>query len=217
MSEQPNDPAAHETSESVAQEPPSRRGERTRARILESAEEVFGERGFHEASIVEITSRAGVALGTFYVHFPSKKTIFDELIRTRGRELRDTLHASLQPGRSRRQIEEDGFRRYFEWIAKHPKLYRVARQAEFVDPALMREFYELFAGTYAQALAKAMGEGQISQTDPDVLAWAVMGAADFVAMRFSVWEEGKPLDPALLEQFVRLALRALGGRAGDDA
>ena len=58
-----------------------RLGGRTRGRLLEAAEHVFGELGFYDASIVKITEEAGVAQGTFYLYFASKKDIFDELVR----------------------------------------------------------------------------------------------------------------------------------------
>jgi AcrR family transcriptional regulator len=44
--------------------PVTARGEATRRKILDAAEEVFGEMGYYEASISEITRRAGVAQGT---------------------------------------------------------------------------------------------------------------------------------------------------------
>jgi AcrR family transcriptional regulator len=43
------------------------RGNRTRTRILEAAEQVFAKHGYHDASIVKITEAAGVAQGTFYL------------------------------------------------------------------------------------------------------------------------------------------------------
>ena len=49
--------------------PKTARGRRTRQNILDAAEKEFGERGFHEAAINRITESAGVAMGTFYVHF----------------------------------------------------------------------------------------------------------------------------------------------------
>jgi len=40
----------------------------------------FTENGFAETSIGAITAEAGVAHGTFYVHFPSKEVLLDELL-----------------------------------------------------------------------------------------------------------------------------------------
>ena len=49
--------------------PPTARGQKTRAKLLEAAEHVFGKVGYEAASIAGITQRAKVALGTFYVYF----------------------------------------------------------------------------------------------------------------------------------------------------
>lgn len=43
--------------------------------ILEAAEAVFTEKGYHEASIDEIAVRVGVAKGTLYQHFASKEEL----------------------------------------------------------------------------------------------------------------------------------------------
>ena len=56
--------------------PLTKRGEATRRRLLEAAELVFADQGYHEASIVKITERAGIGLGTFYLYFDSKQSIF---------------------------------------------------------------------------------------------------------------------------------------------
>nr|BBH94900.1 hypothetical protein KTA_30990 [Thermogemmatispora argillosa] len=45
--------------------------------ILNVAEEVFEERGYHETTMDEIAARCGIAKGTLYQHFPGGK---DELI-----------------------------------------------------------------------------------------------------------------------------------------
>src|ERR1044071_2802819 len=61
--------------------PRTERGRRTVRKLLEAAAQEFGQRGFHEAAITGITSRAGVALGTFYTYFESKEELFRALVR----------------------------------------------------------------------------------------------------------------------------------------
>ncbi|HEY3991335.1 MAG TPA: TetR/AcrR family transcriptional regulator [Ktedonobacteraceae bacterium] len=60
--------------------PEKRRGDRRRARtradILAAARQVFAQRGYHDASIAEITEQADVAVGTFYLYFRNKDEAF---------------------------------------------------------------------------------------------------------------------------------------------
>jgi AcrR family transcriptional regulator len=48
----------------------------TRRRLLDAAEQVFAERGFHGASIEEIAGRAGFSSGAFYSNFDDKQELF---------------------------------------------------------------------------------------------------------------------------------------------
>lgn len=49
------------------------KGLETREKLLRAAEEVFGQKGYYETSIVNISQEANVAQGTFYNYFPSKR------------------------------------------------------------------------------------------------------------------------------------------------
>ena len=45
------------------------------ALILQAAEEVLSEKGYHDTSMDEIAARVGIAKGTVYLHFPSKEDL----------------------------------------------------------------------------------------------------------------------------------------------
>src|ERR1043165_6804874 len=68
--------------------PRTARGEKTLRKILDAALLEFGQQGFHESSIVGITRRAKVALGTFYAYFDSKEAVFAALVRDMSRQVR---------------------------------------------------------------------------------------------------------------------------------
>jgi len=53
---------------------------KTRKALIDAALGCFEQTGFRETSIGAITSAAGVAHGTFYVHFASKDALLDELL-----------------------------------------------------------------------------------------------------------------------------------------
>lgn len=64
---------------------------RSRERILAAALEVFSEKGYHDATISQITARAGVSRGLLTYYFPGKHDLVAELL---GRYL-DQLAAVL--------------------------------------------------------------------------------------------------------------------------
>lgn len=59
--------------------PRSRKGVRTRARLVDAAKLVFEDAGFLEARISDIAERAGLSHGSFYHYFESKEEIFLEV------------------------------------------------------------------------------------------------------------------------------------------
>ena len=186
------------------------RGAATRQRLLEAAESVFAELGYHEASIVKITEAAGVAQGTFYLYFSSKKEIFDELVRDLNVRVRHAMAAGAANGATRVEAEVLGFQAFFRFTAEHTALYRIIRQAEFVSPEMLRYHYDKIAEGYVAALAQAMERGEAETVDPEVLAYALMGIGEHIGMRWILWGERKEL-PADVARAVETLIRRLLG------
>lgn len=190
--------------------PRSKRSERTRLQLMEAAERVFGERGYHEASIVDITGAAGIAPGTFYVHFESKIELFRQLIQARRAELQNVAREAAYRHEGGRELVHAGFKAWFDWVAKHAAIIRVGREAEFVDPSLVEDLYRVHAREQAEGLERSLAAGRLQPIDPEVVAWCLVGMAEVTAMRWIVWEGGKPIPPERLDAFVDTALRAMG-------
>ena len=168
------------------------KAKRTKQRLLRAAERVFGGSGFDRASIAEITSQAGVSQGTFYCYFVDKKAVFVALIDELGSALRAALRAATRGLHDRIAIERAGFREFFRFVAEHRDLYRIVRQAEFVDESAYRAYYVRLAAGYTRGLGRAMDAGQIRRADPEQLAWALMGIGDFLGMRWVLWDDEAP-------------------------
>jgi AcrR family transcriptional regulator len=189
--------------------PLSRRGLDTRRRLLDAAERVFGELGYHDASIVKVAESAGVATGTFYLYFDSKKSIFDELVRDLNRRVRHAMKEASAQGSTRLEQELLGFDAYFRFTSEHPALYRIIRQAEFVSPEMLRYHYERLSEGYVEALAEAAERGEITTLDPEVTAYALMGLGELVGMRWILWGEGTPLPEHVVTELERIIRRLL--------
>ena len=195
--------------------PLSKRGERTRRRLLEAAEAVFAELGYHDASIVKITEAAGVGQGTFYLYFAGKRDVFDELVVDLNHRVRHAMTEAASEGATRADKERLGFAAFFRFTAEHPALYRIIRQAEFVSPETLQLHYERLTSGYVAGLRQAMEAGEIEKTDPELLAWALMGIGELVGMRWILWADRAELPPEVLDELGRIIARTLG--SGDGA
>ena len=172
--------------------PRTARGERTLRKILDAARDEFGERGFGETSIVGITQRASVALGTFYTYFDSKEAVFGAVVRDMSAQVRDHVAPAFKDATD----ALDGERRALEWFLnfarEHRDVYRIIDEAEFVEPAAYHEHYETTAKRIAARFKAGRDKGEIAQDlsdrDLDIIAWATMGANVFLGLRYSVWD-----------------------------
>jgi AcrR family transcriptional regulator len=195
--------------------PLSARGARTRRKLLEAAEQIFAELGYHDASIVKLTEAAGVGQGTFYLYFASKKEIFEELVLDLNHRVRHAMTEAAAVGRTRQEKEQLGFAAFFRFTAEHPALYRIIRQAEFVSPESLQRHYERLTSGYVSGLRQAMDAGEIEDGDPEVLAWALMGIGELIGMRWVLWAGEDALPPEVSAELARIITRTLGARDGN--
>ena len=172
----------------------------TRRRLLEAAESVFAEFGYHDASIVKITEAAGVGQGTFYLYFAWKKEIFDELVLDLNHRVRQAMTeaaAGRVDARGERASRLHGVlpvhrRASCAVPGDPPGGVRLARDP---PPPLRAADRRLRRG-----LRQAMARGEIAQGDPEVLAWALMGIGELVGMRWILWAERDELSPEVFDE-----------------
>lgn len=184
------------------------RGEATRQKLLTAAEEIFGTKGFHRASIVEITLKAGVAQGTFYLYFQSKDKIFEELVRELNHSLRCEISHAVSEVKSRQEAEEIGFGVFFAFIKEHRNLYRIVQEIQFVNEDLYKWYYTQFAEGYIEGLEKAMAAGEFRYLDPETVAYAFIGVAEFLGMRWVLWEK-EDVPPKTLNTALKLIMEGV--------
>jgi AcrR family transcriptional regulator len=176
--------------------PKTKRGERTRQKILDAAEREIGRKGFAEASISTITAEAVVGQGTFYLYFRSKEDVLRELVLRMGRRLRRHLTLAIAGAPTRLEAERRGLRAFLEFVRANPDLYRVVAESQFVDQTVFRRYYQEFAAGYRRGLLAAERKGEVVKGDAEVRAWALMGISDMVGRRFALWDDKASLKRA---------------------
>jgi AcrR family transcriptional regulator len=188
------------------------KGARTRHRLLEAAEQVFADLGYHDASIVKITEAAEVSQGTFYLYFSGKQEIFDVLVEDLNTRVRHAMSEASAKGSTRMETERLGFEAFFRFTAEHPALYRVIRQAEFVSPRMLKLHYERLAEGYVAGLRHASEQGEIAIGDPVVTAWALMAVGEMIGMRWILWGDTTEVPPDVFRETMAFVARALGAQ-----
>lgn len=197
-----------ENSSSKSFQAKTSRGEATRQKLLAAAEEIFGTKGYFRTSVVDITLKAGVAQGTFYVYFPGKKDIFEELVKELSHNLRREISQAVTDVKNRMEAEERGLAAFFDFIKEHRNLYRIVQEAQFVDEELYKWYYRRFAQGYIKGLEGAMTSGEFRDLDPETVAYALIGMAEFLGRRWVLWEE-REMPQEVLEAALTLVMQGL--------
>jgi len=146
------------------------------SQILTAASKVFAEKGYGEATMDEIAEVAGVAKGTLYSYFPSKRDVYvAELSRGAAELLELTRKVVDSPGDLRSKVQMF-IRTRIEYLDSHLEFFKIY-QAEFgkmTHPAWVSErFREAYAQQLQlleQMLEEAIQRGEIRAVPPDVVA-----------------------------------------------
>jgi AcrR family transcriptional regulator len=174
--------------------PRTERGRKTLRLLLDAAAAEFGEKGFHDSSVVSITQRAGVALGSFYTYFDSKDALFRALVRDMSAQVRKTVGPVMAAESDRLDGERKGLAEFLSFVRQHKELYRIIDEAEFVDPESYRAHYENTVTGYVASLKDAAKKGQVRHDVEEVHAWAIVGMNVFLGLRFGVMSEDRDVE-----------------------
>lgn len=174
--------------------PRTERGRRTMRAILDAAAIEFGDNGFHQASISDITRRAGVALGSFYTYFDSKDAVFRALVRDMSDRVRDHVAPAILSAPDQVSAEQAGLREFLTFVRQHKEIYRIIDESEFVDSESFRLHYATTADRITRRLQTAAERGEAVRDVSEVHGWAIMGMNVFLGLRYGVWSEDETPD-----------------------
>jgi TetR/AcrR family fatty acid metabolism transcriptional regulator len=184
--------------------------ELTRERILEAAEKLFAEKGFHETAMDEIVRASKVSKGGVYFHFPSKEELFFALLD----KLADALQREVQREITRWRGAVAKIQGALEVVLRTLTSQRhlaqiILRQGHGLGPSFERkrlEIYSRFARLIKENLDEALAEGSIPPINTEITAYAWLGAINELVLRWIYTGQPDPLTqtlPALQELFLR--------------
>ncbi len=173
------------------------RGEKSeliRDSLFRAAAEVVGEVGYADASISLITSKAGVAQGTFYNYFESRQDILDQLLPVLGKQMRQHVGEKARAGHNFVEREELGFRAFFSFLTETPHFFRILNEAESLAPNAHHAHIEAVARGYTNFLRRAHADGEFPGFEPnelEVVVFMLMAARSYLPLRYEHGEVGQ--------------------------
>jgi len=150
------------------------------AGLLEAARKVFGQKGFHDATVDEIAAAAGVAKGTVYLYYRSKQEVYWAALEHGITELHDQLQTCL----AEEKLLENRIRafiaikiRYFEMNRDFFRIYFSELGSGFSHPAQMPPRFEEMYLQQARLLEAVLQQGvrskAVRKTRTDMAAVAI--------------------------------------------
>ena len=157
----------------------TKRGSKTRAKILEAAFELFHEKGVHRTSPGDIIERSGTGKGQFYHYFGSKEGLVHAVLQQLIEQLRnDDMCAICADIKSLTDLEN-----WFEQYIGMVKSFNMERACPIgqiaseigTDQELLRQdvnlIFELVSQKISQLFLVMQAKGELNQNaDPAALA-----------------------------------------------
>lgn len=167
--------------ENVEPTPRSTKGERTRAKLLAAAKQIFEENGFLNARISDIAQRADLSHGSFYHYFESKEQIFREVAaavdEALGAPLGEVVLAPSSSGVAPRDRLHEAIRLNFEAYRAEARIMglieQVSRYDDQIDALMLarhRQYSKQIADSIRALQRRGMADGELN---PDIAAAAI--------------------------------------------
>lgn len=193
---------------------PERARERLRT-LTEAAALEFAEKGYHKASITDITRRAGVGRGTFYLYFDTKRDALDAVIDNYVQKTIDTVNDTSDLRGAAGDLDlhlRTVFNRLFDMLDNSPEIAHVILREGLLDSAMTRRMFgliDLLEAINVTIIEQAVADGAIvSAVDIPFLAHAITGlsmAATLKVIRGDLTAEARASYIGSFIQLVRAA------------
>ena len=163
-----------------------KRKQYTKEIIIEAAEELFSQRGYHNTQVMDIVKAVGMSAGTFYNYFTDKRDLFAQItrhnfedFRTRIKRLREPVNIWDRTDREEKLNET--YSAYFDYIDNHRQQFLILLRGSFgVDEELdgnVWSHYSDIAQDLSEDIRSWLDMGVIEGVNIHTLAYSVVGMA----------------------------------------
>lgn len=185
---------------------------------MEAARQVFGEKGYHAARVDDITQKAGVAKGTFYLYFDEKREVYYELVRTFLKHVKDIgasvareVHTPQEFYARCERAAHELLRVFIEHFALARLAYRESMSLDAELERMLRDFYRDLARVGAENVRLGIDLGLFRAVDPLVCGYAHIGMVERVALGL-LSERNPPAPEDVVRELLSIAFEGLRKR-----
>ena len=192
----------------------------TKETILETALDLFSQRGYGGVSVREIARAVGIRESSLYNHFPGKQAIFDAIVDLCLRQSEvyyqenslpfrpgDDISAFQGAGLDALQALIERTFRYFFDDPVNSRFRRLLLLSQFCDPRCQDIYRQLYRDKCIQIQAyifsALMDAGELRREDPMAVAAEFYGVLFLLMHTCDTYEEARPAIRAHVEQFRR--------------
>jgi AcrR family transcriptional regulator len=157
--------------------------ETVRVAILDAAEQLIAKHGLHDAALVQIAKRAGVAVGTLYNYFTDRDALIRGLFESRRATLRPRLLAAINAGKELAfEPRLRGFvRAVLEAFESHRSFLKLAIENEHLKPSGSTTPQDLLAGV-RDLVAAGVRDGVIAADTAELLPLVITATIKSIAV-----------------------------------
>jgi AcrR family transcriptional regulator len=190
-----------------------RRRERTRRQLLAAATRVLAAKGFHDTKISDMAAAADVGVGTFYLHFPDKETLFDAVVDDTVVRLKATVDAARARAADARDEMLAANAAFFRFAQENREVFKIVFGHAAAYNDLIRRAQALFIADIENTVRAGIARGLFAPLEPALVAQAVVGMA---TQMISWWtaNESVPIE-TLIETTTTLALHGIAKGAAN--
>ena len=164
----------------------TQRGKDRRSQLMDYAARQFAANGYHPTSVAEIVEGLGVGKGVFYWYFSSKEELFLEILRDAQLGMRRTQDGAIGEETDPVRRIELGIRASLHWLAANRHLlalFQFAATEDRFSPELRRGG-DVALADVLRHVKEGIVAGRIRDSDPEVMAQAIVGVTNTLARRF---------------------------------
>lgn len=176
-----------------------------RSAIVDAARECFLGLGYDAVTIRDIVRVSGLAPGTFYNYFPSKESLFREILEERINELTGRMHAIRVSAPNLEAFIHGTFHALFSRIVEDPSFFRLVLRNEHAVRTL---FSETVIGIPMRALTEDLHAAIARKLLPEQLDVELL-AASFFGIGFEIGRVLAQREAADAEAAARFATKLL--------